>query len=189
MQTDDIRKILRTKADKNVREHMRKFVPTAKKIYGVKVAELNKLASKYKSGGFDIVECLWSDYLEERLLAAKILGRVVEDAPSKTARTALKLIVKFASDVEDWATCDTLATQAIRPIVKLKQKEIVDISKRFVRSKNPWKRRFGVVLLINFKNEKSMRGTIKNIIKLVEDDEDYYVRKAVGWVKRSIKER
>ncbi len=182
----EIRKFLKDKSNDKARNSWRRFVPGSEKLYGVSLAEINKIVLRYKSGGFELVKELWNNgYLEERILAAKILGKICKKNPELT----LNLLNKFTNDIEDWAVCDTLATQAIRPIIKIKQKEIFKLSKKLIKSKNPWKKRFAIVLLINFKKEKSLKKEIESIIKEVEDKDDnrYYVKKAVLWIKRSLK--
>ena len=180
----EIQKILKSKADKEVKVSAKKFVPTAKKIYGVKALELNKLAVKYKIVGFKLAEELWkSGAFEEKLLATKILGKVCK----KDSDLTLKLIKKFSKDISDWAVCDTLATQGIIGIIKIKQKEILQIAKKLINSKNFWKRRFAIVLLINFVKDKNLKKEIEKIVKTVENDKEYYVKKAVDWIKRKMK--
>ncbi|MBU5557976.1 MAG: DNA alkylation repair protein [Candidatus Aenigmatarchaeota archaeon] len=73
-----------------------------------------------------------------------------------------------------------------RGIVKTKQKEIFRISKKLVKSKNLWERRFAIVLLINFTKDESLTNEIREIIKNVESDKEYYVQKAVEWVKKKL---
>ncbi|RLG20625.1 hypothetical protein DRN74_05025 [Candidatus Micrarchaeota archaeon] len=183
-QLTEIRRFLERESNDKAKESWRKFVPTSEKVYGVYLAEINKIVPKYVSGGFKLVEELWeSGYLEERILAAKILGKICKKDPEKT----LDLIKKFVDDIVDWAICDTLATQGIRPIAKIKQKEIFELSRKLVKSESLWKRRFGIVLLINFKKEKSLRKEIESIIKQAENDKEYYVKKAIDWIKRSLK--
>ena len=121
MQLVEIRKILKHKSSKKNKESTLKFVPTVKKQYGVKVAVLNELVKKIKEPDFELVEKLWgSGVFEEKLLASKILGKICKTNSEKT----LRLIKKFSKDISDWAVCDTLATQGIRKIISLKQKEI-----------------------------------------------------------------
>jgi 3-methyladenine DNA glycosylase AlkD len=180
----ELRKFLKEKSNEKAKESWRKFVPTSEKAYGVYLAEINKIVPEYKSGGFELVKELWkSGYLEERILAAKILSKICKKDPELT----LNLINKFVDDIADWAVCDTLAAQGIRPIAKIKQKEIFRLSKKLIKSTNLWERRFAVVLLINFKKEKSLKNEIMSIIKGVENDKEYYVKKAVEWIKRSLK--
>ena len=177
----EIRKILKEHAGES--RTTLKFIPTAGKYYGIKVPLLNKLARKYSYAGFELVERLWeSKILEEQLLAAKILGRICKQNPEKT----LKLLKKFVKSIDNWATCDTLATQSIRKIIQIKKEEIFKLSETLIKSKNPWQRRFALVLLTNLAKEKDNRQRILEILKQVEKDKNYYVKKAVLWVKRSI---
>ena len=150
----EVRRLLRSKSSKKAKESYKKFV-----------------------------ERLWKgEYLEEKILAAKILGGICNKNPDLT----MKLVKKFVKDIDNWAVCDVLATQGIRKIAKVKQDEIIAFSKKLVKSKNIWERRFGIVLLLNYKKDKSLRKEIRNIIKYVEKDKEYYVKKAVDWIKRSL---
>jgi 3-methyladenine DNA glycosylase AlkD len=183
MQLVEIRKIFKNKSSKKNKESTLKFVPTVRKQYGVKVAVLNKLVKQIKEPDFGLIEKLWkSGIFEERLLASKILGKICKTNPTKT----LKLIQKFSKDISDWVVCDTLATQGIRKIIKLKQKEIFEISKKLVESKKFWQRRFALVLLINFAKDKSIGQEIEEIIEKVKDDKEPYVKKAVIWLKNEL---
>ncbi len=181
----EIRKYLKEKSSSKARESFQRFVSKSEKCYGVYLAEINKLVPKYASCGFKLVEKLWkSYYIEEKILAAKILGKICKKDPNKT----LKLIESFLNDISNWAVCDTLATQGIRAIAKIKKKEIFELSKKLIKSKNPWKRRFAIVLLLNFKKDISSRKEIEKILKQAENDEEYYVKKAIDWIKRSFKD-
>jgi len=183
MRLVEIRKILKNKSSKKNKESTLKFVPTIKKQYGVKMVVLNELVRKIEKPKFELVERLWkSEIYEERLLASKILGKICETNPTKT----LKLIKKFSKDISDWVVCDTLATQGIRKIADLKQKEIFKISKKLIKSKNLWQRRFALVLLINFVKDKSVRQEIEEIIEKVKNDNELYVRKAIIWLKNEL---
>jgi 3-methyladenine DNA glycosylase AlkD len=180
----EIRKILLQHAGES--KTTREFVPTIKKFYGIKIQLLDELAKKYSYAGFKLVEKLWeSEIHEEQILAAKILGRICREGPEET----LKLVRKFANKISDWAVCDTLGTQGIRKIAKSKQKEIFNLSQTLIKSKNFWKRRFALVLLINFTKRTECKPKILEILGRVENDKEHYVKKAVKWVKRCLGER
>lgn len=184
MQIIEIRKILKNTSSRKVRESALKFVPTIKKQYGAKALVLNQIIKRIKESDFDLVEKLWkSKYFEEKLLASKILGKICKKNPEKT----LKFIKKFSKDISDWAVCDTLAGQGIRKIVIIKQKEIFEISKKLIKSKNLWQRRFALVLLVNFAKHKNFKREIVEILKKVENDKEYYVKKAIVWLKKELK--
>jgi len=183
MQLIEIRKILKNTSSKKNKESTLKFVPTIKKQYGVKMVVLNELVKRIREPDFELVEKLWkSGNYEERLLASKILGKICKTNPTKT----LKLIKKFSKDISDWVVCDTLAIQGIRKIISLKQKEIFEISKKLVKSKDLWQRRFALVLLINFAKDKSFRQKIEEILEKVKDEKEPYVKKTIIWLKNEL---
>jgi 3-methyladenine DNA glycosylase AlkD len=180
----EIKKFLKENSCDKAKESWKKSTPTAENFYGVYLKDVNTIVSKYVSGGFELVEELWrGGYLEEKILSAKILGRICGNNPDR----ALGLIESFSHDIGDWAVCDTLATQGIRVIAKMRQEEIFELSRKLVKNGDLWEKRFGIVLLINFKNEKSLKEEIASIVKQVENNKEHYVRKAVVWVKRSLK--
>ena len=157
-----------------------KFVPNAEKVYGIRTAVLNIMAKKYKEGGFDLVKELWdSGAFEERLLAAKLLNVICKKDPS----LSLKLVGSFSKDISNWAVCDTIGMQSLKPVAKKIQKEIFDLSARLVKSKNLWERRLSLVIIEVFTKDNSLQAEIMRRVKLLENDEEYYVKKAVVWIK------
>lgn len=160
-----------------------KFVPDAKKVYGVRTPVLNDLAKKYKDGGFELVEELWkSGAYEEKMIAAKLLGRICK----KDADRSLRLVEKFSTGINDWAICDAIGMQSLKPIAHLKQKELFSLSDKLSRSKNFWQRRLSLVLVEVFTKDPSFYPAIRKKIKQLENDEEYYVRKAVEWIRRNL---
>ena len=157
-----------------------KFVPNAEKVYGIRTPVLNIMAKKYKEGGFDLVKELWdSGAFEERLLAAKLLNVICKKDPS----LSLKLVGSFSKDISNWAVCDTIGMQSLKPVAKKIQKEIFDLSARLVKSKNLWERRLSLVIIEVFTKNNSLQAEIMRRVKLLENDEEYYVKKAVVWIK------
>ena len=159
-----------------------KFVPNAEKIYGIRTPVLNILAKKYKEGGFDLVKELWSSgAFEEKLLAAKLLNVICKKDPL----LSLKLVAGFSKDISDWAVCDTVGMQSLKPVAKKIQKEIFDLSAKLIKSKNLWERRLSLAIIEVFTKDKSLHPEIIKRVKMLENDEEYYVKKAVVWIKRN----
>jgi len=159
-----------------------KFVPNAEKVYGIRTPLLNIMAKKYKEGGFDLVKELWdSGAFEERLLAAKLLNVICKKDPS----LSLKLVGSFSKDISNWAVCDTIGMQSLKPVAKKIQKEIFDLSAKLVKSKNLWERRLSLVIIEVFTKDRSLHPEIKKRVKMLENDEEYYVKKAAVWIKRN----
>jgi len=159
-----------------------KFVPNAEKVYGIRTPVLSLLAKKYKEGGFELVKELWnSGAFEEKLLAGKLLNVICKKDPL----LSLKLVTGFSKDISDWAVCDTIGMQSLKPVAKKIQKEIFDLSAKLVKSKNPWERRLSLVIIEVYTKDKSLHPEIMKRVKMLENDEEYYVKKAVVWIKRN----
>lgn len=178
-----IQKILKEKSLPEALASHKKFVPGSKKIYGVRMPELNLLAKQFKEGGFDLVKELWkAGSLEEKTLALKLMGLIAKKDPE----LSLKLVQLFAKDIDNWAECDAMGMQALKPVLKTHQKEIFAIAKKYNRSANLWERRLSLVLVEYYTRDKSLLPEIDKLIKPLENDKEYYVKKAVIWIKRNI---
>src|SRR6187455_1494576 len=176
-----VQKELKENATPEAKAAALKFVPNAEKVYGIRTPVLNVMAKKYKEGGFDLVKELWdSGAFEERLLAAKLLNVICKKDPL----LSLKLVAGFSKDISNWAVCDTIGMQSLKPVAKKIQKEIFDLSAKLVKSKNLWERRLSLVIIEVFTKDASLHPEIKKRVKMLENDEEYYVRKAVEWIKR-----
>lgn len=161
-----------------------KFVPNAQQVYGIRTPVLNELAKKYKDGGFELVKELWtSGAFEEKMLAAKMLNVICKKDPE----LSLKLVTSFAKDISNWVECDTIGMQSLKPIAKKIQKETFDLSAKLLKSKNFWERRLSLVLIEVYTKDKSLQPEIMKRVKALENDGEYYVRKAVDWIKRNFK--
>ena len=75
--------------------------------------------------------------------------------------------------------------QFLRGIVKTHQEEIFTLAEKFSQSHDFWKRRLALVMLEWYTRDKKYHPRIKKLVKLLEDDKEYYVKKAVNWIKRN----
>ena len=183
---NEIRSELKKLSDEKVKGSFRKFVPGSQNVYGVKMPFVNELAKKYKEGGYALVQALWrSGAFEERVLAAKMLGRIAKKDPGKT----LSLIKQFSKDISDWAVCDTLGMQSPKPINKSHAKEIFTLSNELIRSKNFWQRRLSLVLSEWYTRDRSFHPQIRTLLAQVKEDDAYYVKKAIVWINRNFEKK
>jgi 3-methyladenine DNA glycosylase AlkD len=177
-----IQKILKDKSNPEALAACKKFVPGTTKIYGVRNPVLNELSKQFKGSGFNLIKELWdAGAFEEKLLAAKILQKVAK----KDALQSLLLIQYFAPGIDNWAVCDTVGMQSLQTILKTHQKEIFALAKKYNRSANFWERRLSLVLVEWYTRDKTLHTEIKKLIKPLENDEEYYVKKAVVWINKN----
>ena len=158
-----------------------KFVPNTGNVYGVRMPVLNDMAKDYAQYGFQLIEALWkSGAYEERMLAVKLLSRNCRKDPDYT----LRLVEDFSLEIDNWAVCDTLCSEAIRPILKLKNKEIWNLARTFLTSEKMWIRRMGIVTLIHFAKIPDRKPEVRALIQPLQDDKEYYIKKAITWITR-----
>jgi len=177
-----IKKLLSAYADKNNIEFFARAVPGEQKIYGVKTPVLNEIVKKFAAGSFDLAEELWnSGALEEKVIAVKIIEKKGKTDPDRT----LKLFKQFSKSIDNWAVCDGLGMQFLSGVRMTKADEIFDLSKKFSKSSDPWQRRLSLVMVEWYTRKNERIPEIKNLVNLLENDQEYYVKKAVTWIKKN----
>lgn len=179
----EIQGLLRQNSSPEAEAAHRKFVPGSKeKTYGVRTPFLNELATRFRSGGFELAGELWeAGALEEKILAAKLLGRIAKKDPDRS----LQLVKHFAGNIGNWAVCDTIGMQSLKPIVKSHRQEIFALAKHYNRSTDPWQRRLSLVLVEWYTRDKECHAAIRKLVKALEKDEEYYVKKAIVWINKN----
>ena len=180
----EIKKILTGKSDKRNQEFFQMMVPGTQKIHGVKTPVLTELAKKYKEGSFELAEELWnSGALEEKIIAIKIMEKVGKTDPMKL----LALFRRFSMQIDNWAVCDGLGMQFLRGIVQTHQKQIFELAEKLNHSKDPWHRRLSLVMVEWYTRKGETHKEIKELARNLENDKEYYVKKAVVWINRNFK--
>lgn len=183
---DDIRKILKSKSSKETAEFSKKVAPGSSRIYGVKMPELNKLATEFREEGFDLAEELWeAGAFEEKILAMKILEKIAK----KDSARSLKLVKKYSKQIDNWAVCDAMGMQALKSIVKTHQEEIFLMAEKMNSSPDIWQRRLSLVLVEWYTREPLLHPRIEKLVTALETDKEYYVKKAVQWLRRNISKK
>jgi len=183
----EIQNILKSKAiPETIASHNRFLPDNTEKIYGVKMPVINELAGKYKAGGFDLVQRLWkAGALEEKIMAIKMLGKIAKKDPERS----LQLFKQFAANINNWVVCDALGMQALKPLVNSHQEVIFRMAKVFNCSKDPWQRRLSLVMVEWYTRKKEHHQQIKQLVKGLENDEEYYVKKAIVWINRNFEKK
>ena len=160
------------------------MVPGKQKIYGVKTPELNLIVSQYKVYSFDLAEELWhSGSLEEKIIAIKIVEKTGKTDPNRL----LRLFRQFSKTIDNWAVCDGLGMQFLRTITKTHADELFSIANEFNHSMDPWQRRLSLVMVEWYTRKDAYHDQIKRLVKNLENDKEYYVKKAVTWINKNFK--
>jgi 3-methyladenine DNA glycosylase AlkD len=59
------------------------------------------------------------------------------------------------------------------------------LARKLNYSKDPWQRRLSLVMVEWYTRHANFHKEIKELVKHLEDDNEYYVKKAVVWIKRN----
>jgi 3-methyladenine DNA glycosylase AlkD len=181
-----IQEQLKAQALPEAAQAYQKFVPHAEKLYGVRTPILTKLAGEYKQYGFDLAEALWqSGWYEERIIAGKILERMAKKDPER----ALRMVATFSKEIDNWAVCDCLGMQSLKTLVKTHEKEIFALAAQLNTSKNCWQRRLSLVLVEWYTRYPDRHAAIMKLVTPLQNDTEYYVKKAVAWICRNFEKR
>lgn len=181
-----IQSVLNAAAKNSHVQFMSVMVPGKQKVYGVKTPVLNELAKQFKEGSFDLAEELWaSGAFEEKVIANKIMEKSGKKDPDRL----LKLFTHFSMTINNWAECDGLGMQFLRGIVKSHAMEIFKIATRLNQSKDPWQRRLSLVMVEWYARDKSYHPQIKKLMHNLENDQEYYVKKAIVWLQRELNKK
>ena len=182
----EIQQLLSIHAEKASADFFKKMVPGRQKIYGVKTPVLNEIVKKYKNGSFTLAGELWkSGALEEKIVAIKIIEKTGKTDPGRV----LALFEQFASGIDNWAVCDGLGMQFLRGIVKTHVERIFRIANKLNHSQDSRQRRLSLVMVEWYTRDRKMHASINELVKNLDMDKEYYVKKAVSWIKRNLDKR
>jgi 3-methyladenine DNA glycosylase AlkD len=181
-QLKEIQKHLAAHATPGSVDFIRVMIPGEQRVYGVKTPVLNEIVKQYSKGSFDLVEELWnSGALEEKIIAIKITEKKGKEDPERLFR----LFIRFSKQIDNWAVCDGMGMQFLRTVVKTHQEKIFALAAKFNISKDPWQRRLSLVMVEWYTRHSDMHSRIEQLVANLENDEEYYVRKAVRWIRRN----
>jgi 3-methyladenine DNA glycosylase AlkD len=182
----EIQKILAANASARTIDSIQKFVPGQQRVYGVKTPVINDIVKKYKKGSFDLAEELWrAGALEEKIIAIKIMEKTGKEDTERLFR----LFDQFSNEIDNWAVCDGLGMQFLRTVVQTHADKIFQIAKKLNRSKDPWQRRLSLVMVEWYTRKEERHDEIIELVNALENDEEYYVRKAILWIRRNFKKK
>lgn len=151
-----------------------KIIFTNYKEIGIRMPILRDIAKKISNGDFrsflGIVECL---YYEEVMIEGLVITNI------KDLDIALFYFEKYIEKIDNWALCDYVI--ANMKIIKKHKKIFFKKIKKYVKSKNEYIVRVGLVMLLNYYIDEEHIDTIFKICNNIKKD-TYYVNMAISWL-------
>jgi 3-methyladenine DNA glycosylase AlkD len=182
-----VRSELRDAADEKTKIGFTRFFKEEALFYGVKSAQVGKIAAKYfpeikprgKKAVFRLCEeLLKSDYSEESMIAFTWSYRLHKEFEEKDFTVFEGWLRQY---VNNWAKCDTLCNHTIGSLVEKYPQYLEDL-KRWTKSDNRWLKRAAAVTLIIPAKQGLFLDAIFEIADRLLLDKDDLVQKGYGWM-------
>ena len=187
MSATSLRETLKAHADPANAEGAQRFFAGGVKTYGVRRELLDGIARdavrEVRAGGgltaaLRIADGLYrSKNMDEAALAARILVRFARHLTP----THFAAFDRWVNCLDDWASCDSLSTQVIGPVVR----DHPGLIRRFIpwtRARHRWRRRAAMVALIPLaRTGKGLPEIFAMTDRLLGDPDDM-VQKGAGWL-------
>ena len=153
---------------------------------GVRVPVLRKLARKYKGLAVPhVVPLLESAVHEERQLALFILVLKFQQGDESERRTIYELYLDNTEHVNNWDLVDCSAHQIAGEHLLGRNKRALY---KFAKSRSLWERRIAIMATFRFIKAGEFEDTLA-LAKLLLNDEEDLIHKAVGWMLRELGNR
>jgi 3-methyladenine DNA glycosylase AlkD len=193
MTVQQIKKRLKQLANKEKAEILQRFFKTGPGEYGegdvfigVKVPDLRKVAKDFRDIAIkNVIILLESAIHEERLLALLMLVSKYVKGNETAKKEIYKLYLKKTTFINNWDLVDVTAQHIVGDYLMDKNKSPLY---RLTKSKDLWERRIAVMATFCFIKRERYEDTLK-IAKILLNDKEDLIHKAVGWMLREIGKR
>ena len=187
--TKGLEELLKSFVDKEATKNYQRIIPDTGKFYGVPfpilrvvAAEIGTYVQKKPAKARLFLSTIWHEGSFE---ARKITGKSLEKFGAKNPKICIDFVSSILNDLDNWANCDNLAMFGVEPIVCNNPEFILPLSEKWIKDKNKWIRRFGIVTLRGY-NRVQTTDKVFRIFDPVMEDKNKDIKKAVSWILREV---
>ncbi len=171
----EIEKFLQQNADKKFQKFSASLTPGAQNIIGVKVPLVKQFAKALAKQNITSQDILFKeDIFEELLLEGFLIAYAKTDF-----ETFVKEIKTFVPKINNWAHCDLFCSALKR--IKKNEDYFFDFIQPYLKSKQEFKVRFGLVILLGYFVKKEKLSFIFETLDNFKHD-GYYAKMAAAWL-------
>jgi 3-methyladenine DNA glycosylase AlkD len=156
------------------------------RFLGIRVPQLRKQARECQEASLATISALLqSAWHEERLLALMLLVRQYQRGDTAMQARIAKLYLARRRRVNNWDLVDSSAHLILGPHLQLGDRRLLD---RFARSRDLWERRIAMLSTLHFIRQRDHEDALR-IARLLLNDREDLIHKAVGWMLREVGKR
>ena len=164
-------------------EEYKKFtsglIPGKEGILGIRIPKLREIARDISKGNWrEFLKLSYENdlgYMEEEMIRAFVIGNI----KAADINEVIGYIDEFADGIDCWSVNDSFC--ASLKITKKYKAEMYDFITENLKSESPWRKRFSIVMLLDYYIEEDYIDDIFEICEKVRDEE-YYYKMAVAWL-------
>ena len=191
----ELKKELKINKNKKQAKILASFFKTGKGEYGegsiflgIKVPLLRKIANKYLELDFKDLQNLLNNKIHTyKFIALIILVNKYKKGDDKLKKIIYNFYIKNLKNINNWDLVDISCYHIVGNFLLNKSKERIILYK-LVKSRNLWFRRIAIVSTFIFIKNNKFKDTLK-ISKLLLNDKEDLINKAVGWMLREVGKR
>ena len=191
----ELKKELKINKNKKQAKILASFFKTGKGEYGegsiflgIRVPLLRKIANKYLELDFKDLQNLLNNKIHTyRFIALIILVNKYKKGDNKLKKIIYNFYIKNLKNINNWDLVDISCYHIVGNFLLNKSKEKIILYK-LIKSKNLWFRRIAIVSTFTFIKNNKFKDTLK-ISKLLLNDKEDLINKAVGWMLREVGKR
>ena len=188
-----ISKHMRSLGNSAIAEHSKRFFKTGDgeygegdKFLGIRVPVIRKLIKQYQDISVDeSVIILESEYHEERLFALLMLVKMFEKGNEKKKKQICNIYLQNTRYINNWDLVDSSASQIVGAYLCSRDKKILY---ELAKSESLWERRISIMATFYLIRNNQFCDTL-NIAKILIQDKEDLIHKAVGWMLREVGKR
>ncbi|WP_373599762.1 DNA alkylation repair protein [Paraclostridium bifermentans] len=167
--------------------YMKKYMKDKFDFLGIKSSKRKELQKEFfkdidKKSLIDktLVNNLWSEnYREYQYVAIDYLIK----KKKKLAKDDILFIKKLITNKSWWDSVDLIASHLLGEICKLYPELVDEYIIDWSKDENLWIRRSAILYQLKYK-ENVDTNTLERVIRNNKEDNDFFIRKAIGWMLR-----
>lgn len=190
--TKGLQELLKSYVDRDATKNYQRIIPDTGRFYGVPLpllrvvaTAIGKFIQKEPTGAKLLLETIWNEGSFE---ARQIAGKSLEKFGPKNPKACLDFVSSVLPDLDNWAVCDNLSMYGVEPVVYSNPELVLPLSEKWIKDKNKWIRRFGVVSLRGYKRIQ-ITDKVFGILDIVMEDKDKDIKRAISWILREISKK
>lgn len=172
---EDIVDLLKERANPLFAKSRSRVIGGGSQSYGIRLSEIRKVTKKYSDVGPEVVEKLISSKVLDIQIAGIFLAGSLREPLN--INICQEWIERY---IDDWAVCDTFATEVVAPQLK-EDDQTLEVLSSMAQSENKWARRTALVSVIKAENVKDV---LASILPQYRNEKDPIVKKAILWARK-----